>query len=686
MDPSLARRPIKALGRHLLTRDLYGDGRIWTLLLNPDSIRMSWEYLTAGNCGLSVQHDDGIIPEAPAQPTHPPVGIVESVELVDNTFVMQTAFANNDRGNEMLTLVDQGVLAGASPRLDIKAIQVLDEANLIGFISEADIINLSLVPTPDDPNLVVTMSNPGGVRMSVTSAGVGAAIGTEVAAGDGSASKDDDDDDQALMGGDHKPDDDDGDDRRDYRGDNGEKTETRMSAPATEGTMPPESVPTTETTETTAPADDQNVAGLERELAIMRLGFEQGVSREVVMSAVNDGISREDFAVKLLSEKYGGVNYAPMLGQSKEQRPVRMGRLIAHMMAPQDKAIRERAAVEIAVMTEHNGGELDLTHVAGKLVGVGANTVMFALPTREEWRAEMVKRGQVRMAQNSAGVGAAIGTDVAYDMASPYPMDPAVDPILRRCYIREGLSFNIQYPVTVAGIVMSWQAEGGDPSTDQSEVQPKTLQPKELATEVKITRQSQVRTDGWAYENEMATLAVDRREEVVKSILGVNSGANAPSGIKDLVAGTGWDNIRAGKTWNATNPLEYSHFTDAAAKVTKSKAPWDDRLYITDVDTMAYAASTPRFQYGDRGIVDPVVGASGAVESYAYNAPAVESTLIDADTIYYGHMASVNVGFFGNPLIWLDNISDTTNVIIRHFELYAVSIARGAYFAKVVKS
>lgn len=683
MEESLARRPIKALGRHLLVRDFEGDGRPWTLLVNPASIRMSWDYLTAGNCGLSVQHDDGIIPEAPAQPVQPPIGIVESVELVDNTFVVQSAFANNPRGNEMLSLVDQGVLAGASPRLEITAIQVLDEENRIGFVSEGDLLNLSLVPTPDDPNLVVTMAHPGGVRMSVTSAGVGAAIGTEVAAGDGST---DDGDEARMTSDDPKPDDEDVEEGRDNDGDNVEKTETRMSAPTTEGTMPPETPATTETTETTEAADAQKVAGLERELAIMQLGYEQGVRHDVVMSAVKDGKTREQFAIELLGEKYAGVNYAPMLGQSKEQRPVRMGRLIAHMMAPQDKAIRERAAVEIAVMTEHNGGELDLSHVAGNLVGVGANTVMFALPTREEWRAEMVKRGQVRMTQNSAGVGAAIGTDVAFDMASPYPMDPAVDPILRRCYIREGLSYNVQYPVTVAGIVMSWQAEGADPSTDESDVQTKTLQPKELATEVKITRQSQVRTDGWAYENEMATLAVDRREEVVKSILGVNSGANAPTGIKDLVAGTGWDNIRAGKTWNSTNPLEYSHFTDAAAKVTKSKAPWDDRLYIMDVDTMAYAASTPRFQYGDRGIVDPVVGADGAVETYAYNAPAVESTLTDDDTIYYGHMASVNVGFFGNPLIWLDNISDTTNMIIRHFELYAVSIARGAYFAKVVKS
>ena len=691
MDPNLPRRPIKALGRHLLVRDIQGDGQPWTLLLNPDSIRMSWEYLTAGNCGLSVQHDDAVIPEAPAQQTQPPIGVIESVELVDNTFVATSAFASSPRGSEMLTLVDEGVLAGASPHLDIKAIQVIDQENRIGFVSEADLLNLSLVPTPDDPNLVVTMAHPAGVRMSVTSAGVGAAIGTDVAAGDGYAADDEDDvaeDEEARMtAGDH---DGDGEDRRDDAGDNGEKTKTRMSAidgkgNVTMGDELKDNTTVADPPETAAP-NAPDFAGLERELSIMRLGYEQGVHKDVVMSAIKDGKSREDFAVSLLSEKYGGVQYAPMLGQSKERRPVRMGRLIAYMMAPADKFVQEHAAVEISMMREHEHAEIDLSQMSHRVLRtVGANTVMFALPTKAEWNRMMEERGQVRMAQNSAGVGAAIGTDVAFDMASPYPLDPGVDPILRRCYVREGLSYNVQYPVTVGGITMSWQTEGSAPSTDESDVQTQTLQPKELATEVKITRQSQVRTDGWAYENEMATLAVDRREEVVKSVLGVNSDANGPVGIKDLTAGTGWNNIRAGKTWNSTNPLKYEHFTDLGAKVTKSKANWDDRLYIMDPDTMSYCASTPRFQYGDRGIVDPMLGPDGALVDYVYNAPAVETTLMDANTVYHGRMASVNVGFFGTPVIWLDDISDTANIIIRHFELYAVSIARGAYFSKVVK-
>lgn len=683
----LERRPIKALGRHILVRDIYGDGLPWTLLVNPESIRMSWDYLKAGNCALSVQHDDGIIEEAPAQQVMPPIGIIEKVDLQDNTFVTTAAFSGIGRGAEMLGLVDEGVLAGASPRLEIKSIQVLDEAHRLGFVAEADLMNLSLVATPDDPNLVVTMAHPGGVLLAASSAGNAAAIGTEVAAGAGEKP-------EARMGAEG----DEEEEGRDKDGENHDKTETRMSAAEQppEVIMPEATIETTEAQQAAAAAEAERVAGLERERALLELGYQQGVNRDVTMSAIKDGKSREEFAVQLLSEKYSGINYAPMLGQSKEHRPIRMGRLIAHMMAPQDKNIREQAAVEIAVMTEHNGGELDLSHVGGGLRGVGENTVMFALPTKDEWTSEMIRRGQVRMAETSTGNAAAIGTDVAFDMASPYPMDPGVDPILRRCYIRDGLMYNVQYPVTDGGIDMTWNAEGGPASEDNSTVQPKTLEPKELSTTVPINRQAQVRTGGWAYENEMATLAVARREELLKSVMGLATPRTpAPNGLKQLVAapanptGNDWDKIRAGtvdwKPSDANKQLSYRLFTDLAAKVTKSKASYDSRLYIMDVDTMADAASRPRFQYGDRGIVDPMMGPDGALVAYAYNAPAVETTLTDDGIIYYGHMASVNIGLWGNVLIWLDTISSTNKIFLRHFELADVSIARGAFFSKATR-
>ena len=259
------------------------------------------------------------------------------------------------------------------------------------------------------------------------------------------------------------------------------------------------------------------------------------------------------------------------------------------------------------------------------------------------------ERGDVRMAQTSTGVGAAIGTEIAYDMESPYPMDYAVEPILRRAYVREGLSANVMYPVTTGGITLGFTAEGADAPEEESTVSPRNLMPKQLTTEVPITRQALIRTDQWAYENEMRTLGVARREEVVRSILGVNAGANTPSGIKDLAEGNGINQIRTGLPWADDTPLTYRHVTDMAAKVSKSKAPWDDRIYIVDVDTMALMASTPRFQYADHGIAEVMRMEGGGLETVVYTAPGIESTLMDDDTVYYGHMASVNVGFSEPP-------------------------------------
>ena len=379
-----------------------------------------------------------------------------------------------------------------------------------------------------------------------------------------------------------------------------------------------------------------------------------------------------------------------MLGGARDKRPVQMGRLVAHMMAPQDKAVRELAAVEISMMSEHENADIDFSHFPpGVLRGVGENTPVFAMPTREEWVRMMAERGQVRMAQTSAvagGVGAAIGTEIAYDMETPYPMDYAVDPILRRCYVREGLSANVMYPVTTAGIDLAFGAEGGDAPEGKAKVIPKNLTPKELATDVPITRQALVRTDQWAYENEVRTLGVKRREEVVRTVLGVNSGANTPKGIKDQTAhATDVDRIRTGLRWANDAELSYLHMTDMAAKVSKSKAPWDDRLYICDVDTFALMAATPRFEYSSYGIIEVMRMEGGGLETVIYTAPAVESTLMDANTVYYGHFGSINIGFFGAPLIWLDTISSTTEVILRHFELYDVAISRADYLAKLVK-
>ena len=690
VNPELERRTMRALGLHVLTRDIMGDGEPWRILLDPDIVEMNWERVRAGTCGLSVSHDDAPLPDAPAQQVHPPVGVVLSVDHEPGEFRAEVAFARSERAAEVARLVGDGVLAGVSPRIGLDEIQVIDQEQRLGLLRKATMVNLSLVASPDDPDLIVLAG--GEATMMVDSAGRSAAIGTQIGTGGGSGDAPSDEPPDEEPPDEEPPDEEppDGGPEKDKDG-GGARMERDAEAdtgstilPENEGGgMPEETVTAGEG----HPEGGGDAADQQRRTELMTLGVEHNVHPQVVMQAINEGLTRTQLVDKLLSERYGSIQYAPMLGAAKDRRPVRMGRLVAHMMAPQDKAIRESAAVEIAMMSEHDHAEVDFSaYPAGVLAGVGTNTPVFAMPTRESWMRMMEERGDVRMAQASSGVGGAIGTEIAFDMASPYPMDYAVDPILRRCYVREGLSANVMYPVTTGGIGLAFGAEGADAPEGKSTVVPKNLQPKELATSVPITRQALVRTDQWAYENEMATLGVSRREEVVRTILGVNGGANAPSGIKDLAAGAGVDQIRTGLAWADDTDITYRHITDMAAKVSKSKAPWDDRLYVIDVDTFALLASTPRFTYADHGIIEVMRMDGGGLETVAYTAPAVESTLMDADTIYYGHFASINVGFFGAPLVWLDPISSTTEVILRHFELYDVAISRADFLCRLVKA
>ena len=699
----------------MLHRDILGDGQPWRIVLDPDIIEMNWERVQAGSCTLSVNHDDAPLPEAPAQQVREPVGVVLGVDHEPGEFRAEVAFGRSDRAGGIYGLVEDGILAGVSPRLGLDEIQVIDAERRLGVLRKATLVNLSLVQSPDDPDLIVLRG--GETTMMVDSAGRSAAIGTDV---DTKKDKDVDKDDAHMMGGegkeggdappgetdhdvpddvhlgdgydkdDDKDDDKDGGDKRMGRDGGADNRDIRMTG-AVEGVgdMPDDDKDKNGEGQN-SPSGGGDSAESERRMALMTLGLEHNVHPQVVMQAVKDNLSREQLVDKLLSEKYGSVQYAPMLGASRDKRPVQMGRLVAHMMAPQDKAVMELAAVEIAMMSEHEHADIDYSPFPpGALVGVGQNTPVFAMPTRESWMRMMAERGDVRMAQDSTGVAAAIGTAIGWDMAEPYPMDYAVEPILRRAYVREGLSANVMYPVTTGGLVLAFAAEAGAAADVDSDVIAKNLAPKELSTEVKISRQSLVRTDQWAYENEMRTLGVRRREEVVKSILGVNTGANAPTGIKDLTAhATTVDRIRTGKAWTDTagEELSYGHITDLAAKVSKSKAPWDDRVYLCDVDAMALMAATPRFTNASYGIVEVMRMEGGGLETVAYTAPMIESTLMDANTIYYGHFAAVNVGFFGAPLVWLDTISVTSQVVLRHFELYDVSISRADYFAKLIKA
>lgn len=691
VNPDLERRPLKWLGLHVLERDILGDGQPWRILLDPDMVEMNLERVEHGSCTVSVNHDDAPLPNAPAQPVRPPVGVVTAVDREPGEYLAEIAFGRTDRASEIAGLVGDGILAGVSPRMSLDAIQVIDQEARLGLLRQATLVNLSLVQSPDDPDLIVLRG--GEVTMMVDSAGRSAAIGTDIGTG-----KDDDDPPggaDATMGDDDPPDDDgdkdgdkDGGDARMGRDAGGDNPDIRMSdAGGGTGDMPDDDKDKKQDT----PPGGGDAAEMERRVALMTVGLEHRVHPDAITMAIEEGLNREQLVEKLLKEKYGSINYAPMLGGARDRRPVQMGRLVAHMMAPADKAVAELAAVEISMMSEHENADVDYTAFPpGALVGVGQNTPVFAMPTRSEWVRMMAERGQVRMAQTSTGVGAAIGTEIAYDMESPYPMDYAVDPILRRCYTREGLSANVMYPVTTGGIDLAFQSlpgnEGAAAPEEQSDVIPKNLQPKQLSTDVKITRQALVRTDQWAYENEMRTLGVRRREEVVRSVFGVN-GANAPVGLKDLQAhATNVDRIRTGLAWASDTALAYGHITDMAAKVSASKAPWDDRLYVCDPQTMALMASTPRFEYASVGIVEVMRSADGGLETVAYTAPAIESTLMDANTIYYGHFASCNIGFFGAPLVWLDTISDTTNVILRHFELYDVSFSRADFFCRLVKA
>ena len=442
------------MGDHLLRR----DG--WTYLLDPDKIEWDWTRLEEGVLNLSAQHQEEWIP----------VGIVETAFVGDDGQLYgQVAFARDEVAQTVLQQVDDGIMSAQSPHLLFDA-EPLDYGQRIGRITRGEVVDASLVTVPDDPFLgvVVKMKYQGGEEgmtpeemaamreryMNMTPDERG-----EFLMGMDDDKKDDDADDDAEMknGGDG-----DDDDKEGKGGD------ANMRLPAGGGgddSMTPEAKAALEKQVADMRAEADRARQNE---TIMTLGGELG-QHDAAVAAVKEGMSDYDFGVKMAREQFSRVNIAP-LGVSRvdaDGKPAKyfdFGAVMRYGINHGDVKTQQDAASEIKVMREHENADFRPDNIAP-----GGNVVM-TLPSKGEWAAAygIVNRrngarvyGQeAQMIYGTAQTPGAISEIAEFGMASPYPVDYAVDEILRRCYVREGLAANVTYPVTTGGVTVANTAEG----------------------------------------------------------------------------------------------------------------------------------------------------------------------------------------------------------------------------------
>ena len=661
------------MGDHLLRR----DG--WTYLLDPDVIDWDWTRLEEGVLNVSSQHreDDD------------PVAIIESAYLGDDgQLYAQMAFARDDEAQKALQLLDDGIMTAQSPHLVFDA-EPLDYSLKIGRITRGEIVDASLVTVPDDPFLgvVVKMKYEGGEEARMTPEEIAEMRskymnmtpderGEFLMGMDGDEDEEDADGDAEMKGGDGQ-----GEEEKD--GKSGDAS-MRLPAGGGEDQMTPEELAALQAQvaelETQADRARQNEA-------IMTLGGELG-QHAAAVAAIAEGMSEKDFGAKMARERYAGISISPLGvsrgdGSGKPAKAFDLGAVMRYGINHGDLKAQQNAAAEIQVMREHENADFRPDNITP-----GGNVVM-TLPSKDEWAGiygvinrrsgERVYGQEAQMVYGTAQTPGAISEIAEFGMASPYPVDYAVDEILRRCYVREGLAANVTYPVTTGGVTVANTAEGVAGALQTPTTAGRDMTPHDLPISVEVTRRAQVQTDGWAAQNAFLTVQGQRNEYVVDEIL---TGSGSGQNVTGVYETTGL--VSTTTVWTASVDPTYEEILAMSAAISGSKAPYPERAYVARPGVMALLAAIPRFTYGDYGIVGAMpTGMNNRLEAMAWMFPFIESNLTKANSVLLGDWQAVNVGFWGVPTFWFDNITNVGKIVLHWFEMWDGQLARGNFFTKM---
>ena len=136
--------------------------------------------------------------------------------------------------------------------------------------------------------------------------------------------------------------------------------------------------------------------------------------------------------------------------------------------------------------------------------------------------------------------------------------------------------------------------------------------------------------------------------------------------------------------WTASVLPTFADILEMSSGISASKAPYPERAYVAQPPVLALLAAIPRFTYGDYGIVGAMpMGMENRLQAMAWMFPFIESTEAKANSVLLGDWQSENIGFWGVPTFWFDNITNVGKIVLHWFEMWDAQLARGNFFSKM---
>ena len=332
-----------------------------------------------------------------------------------------------------------------------------------------------------------------------------------------------------------------------------------------------------------------------------------------------------------------------------------IGRLISHLANRHQKSSEDQALFEIKTLKEKAGSNR-LPENGGIVLPFSLLNETFAVIT-------------------TTTAADAIGKAVVYDSALAWLVDQA--PILNMVTRLEDLSADISIPGATTGATVGWGAEGVVQTESTPVIAGTLMSPKTLSGAIQLSKKSIIQTGGWMAAYLRETLGNQLAEGVTSGVLSGTGMNNQPRGILNTT------DINTVVYTDAN--LAFSTFTSARAKVAGAKIPVRAGAYIIEDALYGLLEATDRATGAGRFIVSEGTPVEAVPQGYIGKHPAIETTLLDAETAIFGSWNECFVGFWDGMELVVDGITAPANVKITGLMYVDVAVPRPKAFTKISK-